>query len=59
MKLKNIYIQNDQKKKRIAIKWTRMNIEEKKTNERMDNFILKGWIEKKNQIHKIIKRRNH
>ena len=36
MKLKNIYIQNDQKKKRIAIKWTRMNIEEKKQ--------MRGWI---------------
>jgi len=32
-----IYIQNDIKKKRIAIKWMRMNFEEKKEQTR-------GWI---------------
>jgi hypothetical protein len=39
MKLKKIYIQNDIKK-RIAIKWTKMNFEEKK---QMRGWIISDW----------------
>jgi hypothetical protein len=50
MKL-NKKIQN----KKIAINIMKINFFKKKTNMKMDNFLLKCWIEKKKQFYKELK----